>query len=136
MANERGQALARVTMFSALSKRQLKRLQKAAGEYRYEQGQELVKEGTPGETLFAILEGSVKVVRGGRTLRKMGPGDYLGEVALFDRRPRTASVIADSEVRCVALHREDLRKLLADEPKAGWKLLESLAGRLRGDWSS
>ena len=76
------------------------------------------------------------MVRGGRTLRKMGPGDYLGEVALFDRRPRTASVIADSDVRCVALHREDLRKLLADEPKAGWKLLESLAGRLRGDWSS
>jgi CRP-like cAMP-binding protein len=136
MANERGQALARVTMFSALSKRQLKRLQKAAGEYQYEAGQELVKEGAPGETLFAILEGSVKVVRGGRTLRRMGPGDYLGEVALFDQRPRTASVIADTEVRCVALHREDLRKLLADEPKAAWKLLESLAGRLRGDWSS
>ena len=90
MANERGQALAKVAMFSALSKRQLRRLQKAAGEYQYEAGQELVKEGAPGETLFAILEGSVKVVRGNRTLRRMGPGDYLGEVALFDQRPRTA----------------------------------------------
>jgi CRP-like cAMP-binding protein len=134
MANERKDALGKVAMFSALSKGQLKRLWKAAGEYSYPAGHELVKEGAPGETLFAILEGKVKVVSKGRTVRRFGPGDYFGEVALFDQRPRTATVVAETPVRSVVLHREDLRKLLTKEPKASWAMLESLASRLRGDW--
>jgi CRP-like cAMP-binding protein len=64
---------------------------------------------------------------------KLLPGDVFGEVSVFDARPRTASVQTVAPTSCLALHREELRKMLKDEPRAAWALLGSLARRLRGD---
>ena len=89
--------------------------------------------GTPGQTLFVLLEGGARVVRGSRTLRRLGPGDFFGEVAVMDGRPRSASVIAESDVRCVVLHRDELKRAMDEEPLVAWKLLQVLAARVRGD---
>ena len=133
MAIDRVGLLTRVPLFADLPKRQLRRLAKQTGVYEYEQGAPLVTEGTQGHTLFVILEGTVKVVRRGRTLRRLGPGEFFGDVAVLDHRPRSASVLAESPVQCMVLHREELRALAEEEPAVAWHLLETLAGRLRGD---
>ena len=127
------EALARIPLFPSLSKRDLGRIRKGMLDYHYPAGRTIVREGDRGETLFVVLVGNARVVRGGRTLARLGPGDFFGEIAVLDKRPRTASVIADSEVRCLVLHREELRKVLADQPRAAWNMLAELAGRVRGD---
>jgi CRP/FNR family transcriptional regulator, cyclic AMP receptor protein len=124
-------ALARVPLFSGLSRRHLQQVADAADEVRFRQGSVVVKEGDLGQTLFAILEGQVKVTRGGRRLTTMGPGEFFGEIALIDRGPRTATVVADTPLVAVRLFRRSFLKLLEREPKIGEKVLATLAMRLR-----
>ena len=71
------------------------------------------------------------VIRKGRTIARLGPGEFFGEISLIDRRPRVATVVADSPVRCLVLQHDDLRKLLLDDPQMAWSLLQTLASRLR-----
>lgn len=133
MSEAQLKTLARVPMLSKLSRRQLRRVIDRMSEHDYKEGASIVRLGTQGETLFLMTEGTAKVTRGGRTVAKLSPGDFFGEIAVLDRRPRTANVVAASPVKVLVLHREDLRDILADEPQAAWSLLETLAGRLRGD---
>jgi CRP-like cAMP-binding protein len=130
---DRLEALGRVPLFRGLSQRQRRRILKGTLDYRFGPGKELVREGEHGETLFVILEGAARVVRRGRTVARLRAGDFLGEVAVLDGRPRTASVVADPEARCLVLHRDELREVLAEEPRIAWAMLGALAGRLRGD---
>jgi CRP-like cAMP-binding protein len=127
------QDIARVPLFTGLSTSSLRRVVRRMTDHEFREGVALVKEGSRGETMFVLVEGSAKVVRHGRTLRRLGPGDVFGEIALFDRRPRSASVVAAEPVRALVLHRGDLRAILEEEPQIAWTLLETMAGRLRGD---
>jgi CRP-like cAMP-binding protein len=133
VADARLAALAKIPLFARVPQRHLRTIVKRMGEYDYEDGATVVKDSRQGEVLFVLLDGSARVVRAGRTVARLGPGDFFGEIAVLDRRPRTASVIATSSVRVLTLHRDDLREILADEPEAAWGLLEALASRLRGD---
>jgi CRP/FNR family transcriptional regulator, cyclic AMP receptor protein len=126
-------AVAKIPLFAGVPKRHLRTILKRMGEYEYENGATILKDARQGEVLFLLLEGSARVVRAGRTVARLGPGDFFGEIAVLDRRPRTASVIATSPVRCLTLHRDDLREVIAGEPEVAWSLLEGLASRLRGD---
>jgi CRP-like cAMP-binding protein len=133
MAEDRTDVLARVPLFARLSKRQLRNVLEQTGEYQYDQGDAIVKDGTQGHTLFVLIEGKARVVKGNRTVARLSAGDFFGEIAVLDRYPRTASVVADSPITCLVLHREDLRKVLAEEPEVAWSMLGALASRLRGD---
>jgi len=133
MAEDRTDALARVPLFARLSKRQLRNVLEQTSEYEYDQGDVIVKDRTQGHTLFVLIEGKARVVKGKRTVARLSSGDFFGEIAVLDRYPRTASVVADSPITCLVLHREDLRKVLADEPEVAWSMLGALASRLRGD---
>jgi CRP/FNR family cyclic AMP-dependent transcriptional regulator len=133
MADPALAALAGVPLFSQIPQRRLKRILELMGEYEYGDGQTILEQARQGEVLFVLLEGSARVVRGGRTVARLSPGEFFGEIAVLDRRPRTASIVATSPVRCMTLHRDDLREVLAKEPEIAWSLLEGLAGRLRGD---
>lgn len=93
----------------------------------------IVWEGGHTETLFVVLEGTAKVVRGGRTISHRGPGEFFGEISMIDGRPRAASVIAETPMRCLVLSQHALRQLLMSEPQIAWPMLESLATRLRGE---
>ena len=127
------EALSKIPLFSHLSSRQLRKLLRGTTEHRYDSDTTIVREGARTTTLYVLLEGSVKVVREGRTISRREPGEYFGEIALIDGRPRAASVFAESPVRCLALQQEELRKLLMTDPDASWALLLSLATRLRGE---
>jgi CRP-like cAMP-binding protein len=125
--------LSTIPLFSGLSSRHLRKLQRTASEDRYQPDSVIVPEGGRTATLFVVVEGSVKVVKDGKTISRRGPGEYFGEISLIDGRPRAASVISETDVTCLVLSQDSLRKLLMSEPQASWALLESLALRLRGE---
>ena len=125
--------LGAIPLFASLSKRHRRKLLRGMRVFDYEPGHAIVRQGDEGETMFVVLEGEARVVRRGRTVGRLFAGDVFGEVSGFDTRPRTATVQTVTQTTCLALHRDELRKILADEPKAAWALLGTLAKRLRGD---
>ena len=127
------EALSKIPLFSHLSSRQLRKLAKSAVEHSYEADTTIVRERSRTTTMYVLLEGTVKVERGGQVVSHLGPGQYFGEIALIDGRERAASVIAETPVRCLVLLQEELRNLLMTDPDVSWALLQSLAARLRAD---
>jgi CRP-like cAMP-binding protein len=102
----------------------------------FSRGQVIFTEGEPGETLYIITSGKVKIGRksvDGRDslLTLMGPSDMFGELAIFDPGPRTSTVTALSDVHAVMMHRKVLRDWIADRPEIAEQLLRVLARRLR-----
>jgi CRP/FNR family transcriptional regulator, cyclic AMP receptor protein len=124
-------ALERVPLFAHLSRRQLRRVLDLSEEYRFEPGATLAKEGGAGDTFFVLLDGQARVVRQGRTAARLRIGDFFGEIALLDGGPRTASVVAETPVRCILILGQDFRKLAEEEPLIAVKVLRELAARLR-----
>lgn len=127
------ESLSSIPLFADLSGRQLRKVLKSATEDRYETGDVVVREGGRTQTLFVILEGTAKVVKNGRTVAQRSAGQFFGEISMIDLRPRTASVVAATPMRCLVLYHDSLRKLLTGDPQMAWSLLQTLAGRLRDD---
>jgi CRP-like cAMP-binding protein len=82
-----------------------------------------------GSGLYILEEGTVEVERSGRKV-KLGPGEFIGELALLTSTTRTARVRATTAVRCLAISRADFRNMLESEPKVAIAMLEALAKRL------
>jgi CRP-like cAMP-binding protein len=81
--------------------------------------------------MFAITEGQARVERRGGSTRTLGPGECFGELALLTPEgERTARVRAETDLRCLAIAREDFRELLEREPRIALSLLGVLAARL------
>ena len=123
--------LAAVPLFVGLSRRHVERLAAETDELGFEAGQHVVVEGEPGETLYVVLSGEAKVVRRGRTVARMYPGDVFGELSALDGGPRTASVIAVTHVDALRLFRHTLMRMLEREPALSLKLLEVIVRRIR-----
>ncbi len=125
--------LSRVTLFADLSQRDLRRVASLAEETWFGPGSVVVEEGKHALGFYAILDGTAKVTKArGRTLGVLKPGDHFGELALLDGKPRSASVTAQSSLDTIRIRRQAFRKLLLAQPEIGLRLLEQLAGRLRG----
>ena len=124
-------ALSGVPLFAGFSKRHLSHLAGAAEEVRFEAGERIVEEGNPGETLFVLLEGQVKVFRGGGLRTRLVPGDFFGEVSVLDGGPRTATIVAETPVAALRLFRRTVLELVASEPQLALLLLEGIARRIR-----
>ena len=118
-------------MFSGFSKRHMKLLVESTDEVVFSPGETIVEEGLLGETLFVVLEGQAKVVRGERTVARIVPGDFFGEISALDGGPRSASVIAETPVVAVRLFRHALLDLVRAEPILGANLLQGMARRIR-----
>jgi CRP/FNR family transcriptional regulator, cyclic AMP receptor protein len=97
----------------------------------FEPGQYIVQEGQPGETLYLVASGEAKVIRRGRRVARMYPGDVFGELSALDGGPRTASVVAVTRVEVLRLFRRTMLKLLEREPELSFKLLDVIVRRLR-----
>jgi CRP-like cAMP-binding protein len=102
-----------------------------ATDGRYRPFTTIVREDTPGDTFFAIVEGQANVVRGTRTAAKLNPGDFFGEISLIDGGPRTASVVAQTALLTMRLSRPAFYKMLKMEPKIGVAILQEVARRIR-----
>jgi CRP/FNR family transcriptional regulator, cyclic AMP receptor protein len=124
-------ALAGVPLFSDLPKRALQRLAKEADELTFDPGARIVEEGMLGETLFVVMQGKAKVLRRGRRVGSVVPGDFFGELSTIDGGPRTATVVAETPMKVLRLFRATLRRLLEDEPGLSIKILDGMARRIR-----
>lgn len=115
--------LAAISLFAGLDEPALEAVAARASEVTVDAGQPLAVEGDFGHALYAIESGSAEVTSDGQVLRVLGPGDVFGEVAVLASGRRTASVIAATPLRVIALFKRDVWALERDAPE--------IAGRLR-----
>jgi CRP-like cAMP-binding protein len=123
--------LAGVPIFEGLSKKDLSQIAGAAKQVTHRQGSILAREGQTGMGFFMILEGTAGVKVGDRQRRKLGTGDFFGEISLLDGGPRTATVSADTEVTTLGLTPWDFKRLVETNPSIAAKMLKVMAQRLR-----
>jgi CRP-like cAMP-binding protein len=123
--------LRRVPLFSTLDDDELARIASEFRERSFGPGDRITVEGAEGLTFFVIEEGEATVSAGGREVAHLGPGDHFGEIALVDKGPRSADVTAATDMRAHMLPIWSFRPIVEGSTELGWKLLESLAGRLR-----
>lgn len=123
--------LAQVPLFSGLSKRHLKKLGERADEVDYRAKEIIVEAGEPGGTFYVILQGEAKVTKDGKTIARLAPGDFFGEISLLDGGPRTARVAAETPLVVVRIFKRSFDKLVAEEHGVAAKILEVVARRLR-----
>jgi CRP/FNR family cyclic AMP-dependent transcriptional regulator len=122
-----------VPLFSELGKRELNEVASIADEIDLREGKELTIEGQPGREFFVIIEGDAVVRRGDREINRLGAGDFFGEIALVDDRPRTATVVAESPLRALVVTDRAFRTLLDRSPAIESKVMSARAARLAPD---
>jgi CRP/FNR family transcriptional regulator, cyclic AMP receptor protein len=120
-----------VPLFVGLDDHELKAVGALCDEVAVPAGHELTHEETFGDEFYLILEGEVRIHRAGATLRTMGPGDFLGEIALIDHGRRTASATAATDCRLLVLAHREFHSLLDAQPDIRVHVLEALARRVR-----
>jgi CRP-like cAMP-binding protein len=130
-AKTRGLDLADIWLFSACSASQLREIRRVVEEAAVPAGSVLVEEGTVGREFFFIVEGTATVRRSGRKVATLHPGDYFGELALLDRKPRSATVTADTDMTLLVLEQRAFNGLLDVVPAIAHKLLVAMSLRLR-----
>lgn len=123
--------LAGVPLFEGLSRRHLRRLAQHADVTSFRRGEFIVRQDQAGGTFYVITEGEAKVVRRGRAVGTLEPGDFLGEIALLDGGPRTADVIALTPVTAIRVFKRAFDRMVAQEPGVAAKILAVVARRLR-----
>jgi CRP/FNR family transcriptional regulator, cyclic AMP receptor protein len=123
--------MARVPLFSRLSKKELARIATLADEIDLPSGKVLAAEGARGREFFVLLEGTADVRQDTRPLPALGPGDFFGEIALLDGRPRTATVRADGITRVLVLGHREFRALMDEFPNVREAVMGVIAERLR-----
>jgi flavin reductase (DIM6/NTAB) family NADH-FMN oxidoreductase RutF len=125
--------LERAPVFSSLPAEILDAITSEGDERIFEAGELVVREGDPGDELFVVLDGEARVERKGTPLATFRAGEFFGEIAVFDGRPRSADVVATTRLRTLAISRDLIREALTREPRAAWAMLETLAVRFRDD---
>jgi len=124
-------ALRAVSLFSSMSDRDLKAVLDGCREEVYSDGQAIVREGTPGGPFFLIVEGQAKMVIDGKPRKTLGPGDYFGEIALIDKGPRAATIVASGNVKALAIASWDFLALCEQDFKIAHKVMTGLAATIR-----
>jgi CRP/FNR family transcriptional regulator, cyclic AMP receptor protein len=123
--------LRQVPLFSDLSKREAEQIARLFKQRRFGEGETVIKEGSGGAAFFLIESGEAKISVAGKERGTLRPGDYFGEIALIDEGARMATITALNELVCYGLTYWDFRPLVQQNGAIGWKLLQSLAKKLR-----
>ena len=120
-----------VPLFSQLSRRDLHRLAAHAEEVRYGANRTIVSRGARGDSFFVIGDGEAVVTRGTKKMGTLKAGDFFGEMALLDGRPRSATVVAKTPMRTIRITRTGFNKALDANPSIARGIMAELAGRIR-----
>ena len=123
--------LKRVPLFSRMGRRELERLAQLADEIEVGLDRIPAEQGEIGHEFFFVLDGRLSVLDGNRPIAELGPGDFFGEIALLDGRPRTATVRADGIARLLVVGHREFHALMDDFPAVRTAVLEAVAERLR-----
>lgn len=129
--DEKLELLKRSPFLAGLSRKDLEEVGRLADEIDVKAGQVLLRQGSVGREFFVILEGSIRLDRDGKTIRTLGAGDFLGDIALVTERPRTATATAETDSRLLVLGHREFHSLMDQFPSIRMSVLESIAVRLR-----
>ncbi len=129
--NAKEQLLRDVPLFSRCTKRELAALAAEADELDVPAGSTLTREGELGREFVIIVRGGAKVTRNGRTLNRLGSGDFLGEIALLSGGTRTATVTTTEPTTILVLTERAFRRVASELPTVNARLLEALGERLQ-----
>jgi CRP/FNR family transcriptional regulator, cyclic AMP receptor protein len=124
-------ALRRVSLFAGLDDDELAQVALLFKQRQFAPGETVVKEGADGAAFFVIDSGEAQVTVRGTERATLKQGDYFGEIALIDEDVRSASIVANTELVCYGLTLWEFRPLVTGNGEIGWKLLQSLARKLR-----
>ena len=123
--------LSDIPLFAPLSKRHVRRVANLARPQRFEPGTPIVREGQRGETFYVILDGEASIKLPNGKSRVLKAGDFLGELSLFDGKPRSATVTAKTPLLAMRIGRRPFLKLVASDSELALGLLKGLSERLR-----
>lgn len=126
-----GNDLSEIGIFSELSKKELKAVTRLMTEVNIRDKATLTKQGEPGREFMIISEGTARVEIDGVAVAHLGPGDFLGELAVISGTPRTATVIATSPMLVEVLNRREFMALLDESSSLGRKILVGAVKRLQ-----
>lgn len=129
--NETEERLAKVSMFSDLSKKELKAVARLMTPLELPAGRVITKQGTPGREFVVILSGTANVDIDGTIVAHLSAGDFLGELAVISGESRTATVTATSEMLVEVLNRREFMTLLDESPAVAKKILVGAVKRLQ-----
>jgi CRP/FNR family transcriptional regulator, cyclic AMP receptor protein len=120
-------------LFELCSRRDLRRIAGLADERSVDAGAELIREGEPGTEFYVVVEGEIEVRRGAKPVARLGAGSFVGEIALLSRSPRTATVVATTPLRVLAIEGKSFVALLDSLPELWLKVARALAERVDAD---
>ena len=131
MAGAPIESLRRAALFAELDDDELAQIALLFKERHFAAGETVVKEGAEGAAFFLIESGEANVAVRGSERANLGPGDHFGEIALIDEGARSATIVARTEMVCYGLTFWEFKPLVVENGAIGWKLLHSLAQKLR-----
>ena len=128
--------LGQIPLFSAVPPHRLRTIFQMTRANRFSAGETVFKEGEPGSTMHVITSGRISIIgvsEGGDevVLASLGPGEFFGELALFDRRPRSATAVAAEDTETLSLARADILEIIHRYPDVALAFLSSIGARLR-----
>lgn len=120
-----------VPLFAGMTDRSFEAIAALASETSFATGEEVVRQGEAGTAFYIIVSGRARVTRDATVLRELGPGEFLGEIALVDGSPRTATVTALEPVAALTVKRDEFLGLLERLPPFRLEILNALTQRIR-----
>jgi CRP/FNR family cyclic AMP-dependent transcriptional regulator len=122
--------LRRVPLFAECSNGELRKLAAIADEIDLREGTVLTREGRTAHEFFVLVDGTARITKNGRKLADVGPGDWLGEIALLTKAPRTATATATSPITALVIVDREFKRVVNEIPSIAIKILSSVAERL------
>jgi CRP-like cAMP-binding protein len=129
--DEKLEHLKRVPLFARLRGKELERLGQLADEVEVGLDKTLTQQGETGYEFFIVMDGRVTVLEDRKPVSQLGPGDFFGEIALLEERPRTATVRTDGITRLLVINHREFHALMDEFPAVRVAVLDALAERLR-----
>jgi CRP-like cAMP-binding protein len=128
---ERGEGLPDLPVFADCSGKDMRRLANLGTRITVAAGHWLTKSGIPGTEVLMVVSGQATCLVGGVEEARFGPGDFFGEVAALDGGPRTASVVADTDMEILVFTGSEFEMLVKSSPEVAHRILKAMAQRLR-----
>jgi CRP-like cAMP-binding protein len=132
--NAKIELLKRVPLFERCSKRELAEIAAVADELDLPAARDLTSQGSGGYEFIVLVEGEADVIRGVRKVNELGPGDFIGEIALITGEPRTATVKTRGPSRILVITASGFRTLMNDVPSIKDKVLAALTARIPDEY--